>query len=69
MLTLLVLLYPLLQGLALQLHSAVTGSYIPGTLSIALVNCLNEQIARDIARYCFQKLYISSSLYFAFLRG
>ncbi|KAL2298165.1 hypothetical protein Nmel_017128 [Mimus melanotis] len=50
-LTLLVLMYPLLQGLALQLHSAVTGSYIPGTHSIAFVNCLNEQIARDIARY------------------
>uniref|UniRef100_A0A8C3P4J4 Uncharacterized protein n=1 Tax=Cyanoderma ruficeps TaxID=181631 RepID=A0A8C3P4J4_9PASS len=25
--------------------------YIPGTHSIALVTCLNEQIARDIARY------------------
>ncbi|KAM4760808.1 protein CutA isoform 2-T2 [Cyanocitta cristata] len=50
-LTLLVLMYPLLRGLALHLHSAVTGSYIPGTHSIAFVNCLNEQIARDIARY------------------
>ncbi|NWZ36248.1 CUTA protein, partial [Brachypodius atriceps] len=71
-LTLLVLLYPLLQGLALQLHSAVTGSYIPGTLSIALVNCLNEQIARDIARAIMDKklaAYVSilpksSALYF-----
>ncbi|XP_032933479.1 protein CutA homolog isoform X3 [Catharus ustulatus] len=50
-LTLLLLMYPLLRGLALQLHSALTGSYIPGTHSIAFVNCLNEQIARDIARY------------------
>uniref|UniRef100_A0A8C3NY02 Uncharacterized protein n=1 Tax=Cyanoderma ruficeps TaxID=181631 RepID=A0A8C3NY02_9PASS len=50
-LTLLALTSPLLWGLALQLHSAVTGSYIPGTHSIALVTCLNEQIARDIARY------------------
>uniref|UniRef100_A0A8D2PMJ1 Uncharacterized protein n=1 Tax=Zosterops lateralis melanops TaxID=1220523 RepID=A0A8D2PMJ1_ZOSLA len=33
------------------LHSAVTGSYIPGTHSIAFVTCLNEHIARDIARY------------------
>ncbi|NXW70857.1 CUTA protein, partial [Hirundo rustica] len=49
-LTLLVLVYPLLQGLAVQLHSALTGSYVPGTHSIAFVNCLNEQIARDIAR-------------------
>lgn len=50
-LTLLLLMYPLLRGLALQLHSALTGSYVPGTHSIAFVNCLNEQIARDIARY------------------
>ncbi|NWS91181.1 CUTA protein, partial [Toxostoma redivivum] len=71
-LTLLVLVYPLLQGLALQLHSAVTGSYIPGTHSIAFVNCLNEQIARDIARAIMDKklaAYVnilpkSSALYF-----
>uniref|UniRef100_A0A8C3DT50 Uncharacterized protein n=1 Tax=Corvus moneduloides TaxID=1196302 RepID=A0A8C3DT50_CORMO len=54
-LTLLVLMYPLLRGLALHLHSAVTGSYIPGTHSIAFVNCLNEQIARDIARAIMDK--------------
>ncbi|NWT58664.1 CUTA protein, partial [Erythrocercus mccallii] len=48
---LLVLVSPLLRGLALRLHSALTGSYIPGTHSIALVSCLNEHIARDIARY------------------
>ncbi|NXV08707.1 CUTA protein, partial [Cettia cetti] len=71
-LTLLVLTYPLLQGLAVQLHSAVTGSYIPGTHSIAFVNCLNEQIARDIARAIMDKklaAYVnilpkSSALYF-----
>ncbi|NXP39671.1 CUTA protein, partial [Leiothrix lutea] len=54
-LALLVLMSPLLWGLALQLHSAVTGSYIPGTHSIALVACLNEQIARDIARAIMDK--------------
>uniref|UniRef100_A0A8C3NZ42 Uncharacterized protein n=1 Tax=Cyanoderma ruficeps TaxID=181631 RepID=A0A8C3NZ42_9PASS len=54
-LTLLALTSPLLWGLALQLHSAVTGSYIPGTHSIALVTCLNEQIARDIARAIMDK--------------
>ncbi|NXM59097.1 CUTA protein, partial [Illadopsis cleaveri] len=54
-LALLVLMSPLLWGLALQLHSAVTGSYIPGTHSIALVTCLNEQIARDIARAIMDK--------------
>uniref|UniRef100_A0A8C9MFA0 CutA divalent cation tolerance homolog n=1 Tax=Serinus canaria TaxID=9135 RepID=A0A8C9MFA0_SERCA len=47
---LLLLLHPLLWGLALQLHSALTGSYIPGTHSVAFVTCLNEHIARDIAR-------------------
>jgi len=49
--TLSLLMYPVLRGLALQLHSAVTGSYVSGTHSIAFVNCLNEQIAKDIARY------------------
>ncbi|NXI27366.1 CUTA protein, partial [Sterrhoptilus dennistouni] len=71
-LTLLVLMSPLLWGLALQLHSAVTGSYIPGTHSIAFVTCLNEHIARDIARAIMDKklaAYVnilpkSSALYF-----
>ncbi|XP_066189155.1 protein CutA homolog [Sylvia atricapilla] len=71
-LALLVLTSPLLWGLALQLHSAVTGTYIPGTHSIALVTCLNEQIARDIARAIMDKklaAYVnilpkSSALYF-----
>uniref|UniRef100_A0A8C8A851 Uncharacterized protein n=1 Tax=Otus sunia TaxID=257818 RepID=A0A8C8A851_9STRI len=44
-------MYPVLRSLALQLHSAVTGSYVSGTHSIAFINCLNEQIAKDIARY------------------
>nr|XP_009664000.1 PREDICTED: protein CutA isoform X2 [Struthio camelus australis] len=44
-------MYPVLKTLALQLHSAVTGSYVSGTHSIAFINCLNEQIAKDIARY------------------
>ncbi|XP_074747254.1 protein CutA isoform X1 [Strix uralensis] len=44
------LMYPVLRSLALQLHSAVTGSYVSGTHSIAFINCLNEQIAKDIAR-------------------
>ncbi|NXY84857.1 CUTA protein, partial [Alcedo cyanopectus] len=69
---LLLLTYPLLRPLALQLHSAVTGSYSPGSLSIALVACLNEQIAKDIARAimdkklaaCVNILPKSSALYF-----
>ncbi|NWU34034.1 CUTA protein, partial [Hylia prasina] len=71
-LVLLVLVHPLLRGLAVQLHSAVTGSYIPGTHSIAFVSCLNEHIARDIARAIMDKklaAYVnilpkSSALYF-----
>ncbi|XP_034520311.1 protein CutA homolog isoform X5 [Ailuropoda melanoleuca] len=41
----------MLRTLSLWLHSAVTGSYVSGTYSIVFVNCPNEQIARDIARY------------------
>ncbi|NWZ99005.1 CUTA protein, partial [Nesospiza acunhae] len=71
-LALLVLLYPLLRGLALQLHSALTGSYVPGTHSVVFVTCLNEHIARDIARAimdrrlaaCVNILPKSSALYF-----
>lgn len=44
-------MYPVLKSLGLQLHSAVTGSYISGTHSIAFINCPNEQVAKDIARY------------------
>lgn len=49
--TLSLLMYPMLRSLALQLHSAITGSYVSGTHSIVFINCLNEQIAKDIARY------------------
>uniref|UniRef100_A0A8C8Y8R8 CutA divalent cation tolerance homolog n=1 Tax=Panthera leo TaxID=9689 RepID=A0A8C8Y8R8_PANLE len=64
--------YPVLRTLSLQLHSAITGSYISGTYSIVFVNCPNEQIARDIARAILDKklaasvniLPKASSLYF-----
>ncbi|NXM65820.1 CUTA protein, partial [Serilophus lunatus] len=67
-----VLMYPVLRALALQLHSAVTGSYIPGSHSMAFINCLNEDIAKDIARAIMDKklaahvniLPKSSALYF-----
>ncbi|XP_054854172.1 protein CutA homolog [Eublepharis macularius] len=48
--TLSLLMYPVLRMMGLQLHSALTGSYISGTHSVAFVNCPNEQTARDIAR-------------------
>ena len=41
----------MLRTLSLQFLSLVTGSYVSGTYSIVFVNCPNEQIARDIARY------------------
>ncbi|KAJ7418489.1 Protein CutA like protein [Willisornis vidua] len=71
-LTLAVLLFPVLRGLALQLHSAITGTSMPGTLSLALLSCPNEPIARDIARAIMDKklaasvniLPKSSALYF-----
>uniref|UniRef100_A0A674JHD5 Protein CutA n=1 Tax=Terrapene triunguis TaxID=2587831 RepID=A0A674JHD5_9SAUR len=53
--TLSLLMYPVLKSLGLQLHSAVTGSYISGTQSIAFVNCPNEQVAKDIARAIMDK--------------
>ncbi|XP_051835497.1 protein CutA homolog [Antechinus flavipes] len=64
--------YPMLRTISLQLHSAVTGSYLSGTHSVAFVNCPNEQIARDIARTildkklaaCVNILPRASSLYF-----
>ncbi|XP_007094403.1 protein CutA homolog [Panthera tigris] len=64
--------YPVLRTLSLQLHSAITGSYVSGTYSIVFVNCPNEQIARDIARAILDKklaasvniLPKASSLYF-----
>ncbi|XP_051022754.1 protein CutA homolog [Acomys russatus] len=67
-----VLTYPMLRTLSLRFHSSLTGSYVPGTYSIVLVNCPNEQIARDIARAILDKkmaasvniLPKTSSLYF-----
>ncbi|XP_074976449.1 uncharacterized protein LOC125623603 isoform X3 [Caretta caretta] len=65
-------MYPVLKSLGLQLHSAVTGSYISGTHSIAFINCPNEQVAKDIARAimdkklaaCVNILPKASSMYF-----
>lgn len=44
-------LYPVLRTLGFQIHSAITGSYVPGYHSVLLINCPTEQIARDIGRY------------------
>ncbi|XP_067296242.1 protein CutA homolog isoform X2 [Pseudorasbora parva] len=44
-------LYPVLKTLSVQIHSAITGSYVAGYHSVLLVNCPTEQTARDIGRY------------------
>ncbi|XP_051958362.1 protein CutA homolog isoform X2 [Xyrauchen texanus] len=44
-------LYPMLRTLVVQIHSAVTGSYVTGYHSVLLINCPTEQIARDVGRY------------------
>lgn len=43
-------MYPGLWSIGVQLHSALTGSYIPGHHSVILVNSPNEQAAKDIGR-------------------
>ncbi|CDQ93544.1 unnamed protein product [Oncorhynchus mykiss] len=43
-------MYPMLRALCVQLHSAFTGSYVPGHHSVLLINCPNEQAAKDIGR-------------------
>ncbi len=44
-------MYPGLRSIGVQLHSALTGSYVSGHHSVLLVNSPNEQAAKDIARY------------------
>uniref|UniRef100_A0A671LSH2 Zgc:63972 n=1 Tax=Sinocyclocheilus anshuiensis TaxID=1608454 RepID=A0A671LSH2_9TELE len=48
-------LYPVLKTLCVQIHSAVTGSYVAGYHSVLLVNCPTEQTARDIGRSIMEK--------------
>ncbi|XP_040012655.1 protein CutA homolog isoform X2 [Xiphias gladius] len=51
LLVLSVSIYPGLWSIGVQLHSAFTGSYVPGHHSVLLLNSPNEQAARDIGRY------------------
>lgn len=51
LLVLSVSMYPGLRSIGVQLHSALTGSYVPGHHSVLLVNSPNEQAAKDIGRY------------------
>ncbi|KAM9306270.1 protein CutA homolog isoform 2-T2 [Pholidichthys leucotaenia] len=44
-------LYPGLWFIGVQIHSFLTGSYVPGHHSVLLVNSPTEQVAKDIGRY------------------
>lgn len=48
-------LYPTLRMVSIQIHSAITGSYVAGYHSVLLINCPTEQIARDIGRGIMEK--------------
>ncbi|KAH0615521.1 hypothetical protein JD844_004880 [Phrynosoma platyrhinos] len=54
------LMFPLLRMIGLQVHATITGSYISGSHSLALLSCPNEQIARDIARAIMEKKLAAS---------
>ncbi|KAL6463496.1 hypothetical protein MHYP_G00278870 [Metynnis hypsauchen] len=48
-------LYPMLRMLGVQLHAALSGSYVAGHHSILLMNCPTEQVAKDIGRHIMEK--------------
>ncbi|KAJ8404436.1 hypothetical protein AAFF_G00337030 [Aldrovandia affinis] len=48
-------IYPALRTVGLQLHSTLTGSYISGHHSVILINCPNEQAAKDISRAIMER--------------
>ncbi|XP_066516949.1 protein CutA homolog [Hoplias malabaricus] len=48
-------LFPVVRMLALQLYSAMSGSYIAGHHSVLLINCPTEQVAKDIGRHLMEK--------------
>ncbi|XP_028829352.1 protein CutA homolog [Denticeps clupeoides] len=52
-------LYPVLRTLGVQLHSALTGSYVAGHHSIMLINCPTEQTAKDIGRALMEKRMVA----------
>ncbi|XP_031173764.1 protein CutA homolog [Sander lucioperca] len=60
LLVLSVSMYPGLQSIGVQLHSAVTGSYVPGHHSVLLVNSPNKQAAKDIGRAIMERRLAAS---------
>lgn len=49
------LLYPVMSTLAVQIYAALSDSYLSGHHSVLLVNCPNEQIAKDVGRHIMEK--------------
>ncbi|XP_042251781.1 protein CutA homolog [Thunnus albacares] len=60
LLVLSVSMYPGLWYLGVQLHSAVTGSYVHGHHSVLLINNPNEQTAKDIGRAIMKRRLAAS---------
>uniref|UniRef100_H3D7F5 Zgc:63972 n=1 Tax=Tetraodon nigroviridis TaxID=99883 RepID=H3D7F5_TETNG len=60
LLVLSVSLYPGLWAIGVRLHSAFTGSYVPGHHSVLLVNSPNEQAAKDIGRAIMERRLAAS---------
>ncbi|KAM7368766.1 hypothetical protein PAMP_013073 [Pampus punctatissimus] len=60
LLVLSVSMYPGLWSIGVQLHSAITGSYVPGHHSVLLINSPNEQIAKDIGRTIMERRLAAS---------
>ncbi|XP_070845207.1 protein CutA homolog [Chaetodon trifascialis] len=60
LLVLFVSMYPGLWSIGVHLHSAFTGSYVPGHHSVLLVNSPNEQAAKDIGRAIMERRLAAS---------
>ncbi|XP_060768608.1 protein CutA homolog, partial [Neoarius graeffei] len=54
------ILYPVMSMLAIQMYTALSGSYAAGHHSVLLINCPTEQTAKDIGRYIMEKRMAAS---------
>uniref|UniRef100_A0A8C2ZAG7 Zgc:63972 n=1 Tax=Cyclopterus lumpus TaxID=8103 RepID=A0A8C2ZAG7_CYCLU len=53
-------MYPGLRSIGVRLHSALTGSFVPGHHSVLLINSPNEQAAKDIGRAIMERRLAAS---------
>ncbi|XP_075941892.1 protein CutA homolog isoform X1 [Anarhichas minor] len=60
LLVLCVSMYPGLWSIGVQLHSALTGSYVPGHHSVLLINSPTERAAKDIGRAIMERRLAAS---------